>query len=90
MKCGAPDMGPSTSDMDSPCCHEFVKEILDRMWEQNYSVISQNCSKFSLATKAEISHTVASECMKNAMTEEQIKVALANHLSKYMYTQSCN
>lgn len=88
-KCGVPNFAEISTKLlsdpssISPCCHTYVEEVLDNMWEEYLPLLLQS-KKFSEKSKKEISHEVSVACMKTAMTNNEIKIALAEKLSHFL------
>jgi len=76
IKCGVPDAAVIAEN--DPCCHQFVEEILGKMQREENSEISK---KFTTDTMKKVSQEVAEDCMKGGMTDEEIRVALAEKLA---------
>lgn len=87
MKCGNPNFEEISKKMFedpstvSPCCHNYVEEVLDKMWEE-FSPLIENSKNFTEKTKKEISHEASIACMKQAMSHSEIQIALASKISE--------
>jgi len=72
--------GNPTSELigGDACCHKFVADILDDIW--NNPVHGKFSEKFSCDVKSQLAEEVGTECMKNAMTDQEIRIALVTKL----------
>lgn len=78
-KCGVPNFESSMEN--SPCCHVFVEEICDELWEEKESNSMKKFNEiFPEEIKKEVSNEVAVSCMKNAMTDYEIRIELLGKL----------
>jgi len=71
-KCGVPS---AVNSIGVPCCHQFVAEILDQMWDEL-------ALKFSDEIKKSVCNSVSESCMKSAMTDSEIRINLATKLAE--------
>jgi len=80
-RCGVPSVegvgegGVEEGEGGNPCCSKFVGEIMEDIWTtQKFS------ERLSCEVKSDLIHEVAVDCMREAMTDNEIRIALVTRL----------